>query len=103
MRRRQLGKTAYLDAVGPNADIRSVLRAQGRQWAVTRQWRDFLWRGHGDTVFRSKNNRLLTVAILGYLGLKQMEEIGKPCHLPFPESNSEKPREAPDATTQTRS
>jgi len=54
-------------------------------------------------VFRSKNNRLLTVAILGYLGLKQMEEIGKPCHLPFPESNSEKPREAPDATTQTRS
>jgi hypothetical protein len=77
--------TEYLDAVGSDPIFRSVIESQDRQWREERQWKDFLWRGHGDTVYRSKSNGFLTVSILGYLGLKQMEVVGEPFHLPFPE------------------
>jgi len=77
--------TEYLDAVGPDQKFKSIIKTQDRQWKIERQWRDFLWRGHGNTVYRSKGNGILTVSILGYIGLRQMEEIGEPFHFPFPQ------------------
>ena len=50
-------------------------------WDTERK--DFLDRPRGGTpgyVGRASANGMLNVAILGYLGIKQMEEIGRPLH-----------------------
>ena len=44
-------------------------------WRVERQWNDFL-RMPGPKVERAAHNGLLEVSILGYLGLRQMEDRG---------------------------
>lgn len=72
--------TQYLDTVGPEEKFADWLRVLDERWSVERQWRDFLDRptdGSG-YVGRASANGMLNVAILGYLGIKQMEEIGAP-------------------------
>lgn len=71
--------TEWLDTVGPEPVFEDWLRVLDMQWSVQRGWRDFLDRGPGG-VYRSDSNGMLAVAILGYLGIKQMAEIGKPLH-----------------------
>jgi len=53
-----------------------------RRWSVERNWKDFLDRPRNGAgyVGRASANGMLNVAILGYLGIKQMQEIGKPLH-----------------------
>ncbi|HPT97923.1 MAG TPA: hypothetical protein PLU39_08635 [Armatimonadota bacterium] len=73
--------TEYHDAVGKDPAFQEWLETLHRQWAVDREWRDFLARdekaGH-----RTSTNGALEISILGYLGLRHLEEIGKPYHLP---------------------
>jgi len=71
--------TEWLDTVGPEEVFEDWLRVLDRQWSVLRQWRDFLDRGPGG-VYRSDGNGMLAVAILGYLAIKQMAEVGQPLH-----------------------
>lgn len=73
--------TQYLDTVGPEPKLQEWLTVIDRRWTVERGWRDFLQRPAADKpVGRSETNGALELAILGYLGIKQMEEIGKPLH-----------------------
>ena len=48
-----------------------------RKWRIERGWKDFM-RYPGFDCGRAPGNGMLTVAILGYLGIRQMEEIGRP-------------------------
>ncbi|MCX7598903.1 MAG: hypothetical protein N2512_08570 [Armatimonadetes bacterium] len=69
--------TEWLDTVGPEPAFEDWLEVLDRRWSTERGWKDFLDRGpHG--VGRSDYNGMLVVAILGYLGIKHMAEIGKP-------------------------
>ena len=74
--------TEYLDTVGPEPVLAEWLRWLDRTWSVEREWRDFLDRPRDETgyVGRAAANGMLSVALLGYLGIKQMEEVGKPLH-----------------------
>ena len=72
--------TQYLDTVGPDEKFEDWLRVLDESWSVEREWRDFLDRpadGSG-YVGRASANGMLNVAILGYLGIKQMKETGAP-------------------------
>ncbi len=69
--------TEYLSAVGPDDTFSAWLRELHEKWAVERQWRDFLDRAPG-RASRTDTNGALEIAILGYLGLRLMEEIGQP-------------------------
>jgi len=68
----------YIDAVGPDATFTDWLKRLDEAWSKEREWKDFIKRRGDDLVFRAAGNGMLDVAILGYLGIKQMEEIGKP-------------------------
>lgn len=71
----------YQDAAGKEPVFQQWMDTLHRQWAVDRQWRDFLSRDR-DGGERTGTNGALECAILGYLGLREMEAIGKPYHLP---------------------
>ncbi len=73
--------TEYHDAVGKEPAFQKWLETLHRQWAVDREWRDFLARDEKGR-HRTATNGALEISILGYLGLRHMEEIGKPYHLP---------------------
>jgi len=77
--------TEYLDSVGPEPAFEDWLTVLDERWSVEREWKDFLDRPRDGTgyVSRATDAGMLNVAILGYLGLKQMEEIGKPLHWSF--------------------
>ncbi len=74
--------TEYLATVGPDETFTQWLDALDTIWSEERQWRDFLQRTGEGLVFRASGNGMLDVAILGYLGIKQMEEIGQPLSWP---------------------
>jgi len=72
--------TEYLDAAGPEPKFEAWRRAIDRTWRVERQWKDFLdrpIRGAG-YVGRASANGMLNLAVLGYLGLRRMEELKRP-------------------------
>jgi len=75
--------TEYQDAVGPDARLQDWLTTLDRQWREERGWRDFLDRAPTGGCGRTESNGMLTVSILGYLGLRQMEEIGRPLRWPL--------------------
>ncbi len=70
----------YLDTVGPEKEFTDWLRGLDKLWSVEHAWKDFLDRPRGGAgyVGRAGSNGMLNVAILGYLGIKQMEEVRKP-------------------------
>ena len=68
----------WADTVGHDEKIDGWNRDLDRIWRVDRKWRDFVGRPCSDPVGRSDGNGMLTVAILGYVALRQMEEMGKP-------------------------
>ncbi|MGC9319297.1 MAG: hypothetical protein ACP5KN_14790, partial [Armatimonadota bacterium] len=77
--------TEWRAAIGPDERFEDWLATMDRQWSEQRQWRDFLVR-HSGAPHRTGTNGMLEVSILGYLGIKHMEEIGKPFDLPpFPD------------------
>lgn len=72
----------YLDTVGPEDHLADWLHRLDRLWSEEHAWRDFLDRPLDGTgyVGRASENGMLNVAVLGYLGIKQMAEAGKPLH-----------------------
>ncbi len=74
--------TEYLDTAGSEPKFEEWLAALDRTWRVKRKWKDFLDRprdGKG-YVGRAATNGMLNVAVLGYLGIRQMAEVGQPLH-----------------------
>jgi len=74
--------TEYLDTVGPDPAFEDWLKVLDERWSVEREWKDFLDRPRDGSAYvgRAIDNGMLNVAPLGYLGIKQMDEIGKPLH-----------------------
>ena len=74
--------TEYLDTVGPDPAFEDWLTVLDERWSVEREWKDFLDRPRDGAAYvgRATDNGMLNVAILGYLGLRQLDEIGKPLH-----------------------
>ena len=72
--------TEYADTVGPDPTFGAWLARLDRTWSVDRGWRDFVDRPAKDPLYRTTENGMLAVAILGYLAIKQMDEIGQPLH-----------------------
>lgn len=70
--------TEYLDTVGPDEALLDWLTVLDRRWSVEREWNDFLDRAPVGGCGRTTTNGMLEVSILGYLGIKQMAEVGKP-------------------------
>jgi hypothetical protein len=72
--------TEYLDTVGPEPVFEDWLQVLDQKWSVEREWKDFLDRPRDGAAYvgRAPDNGMLNVAILGYLGIKQMDETGKP-------------------------
>ena len=66
---------AWEDYVGIEPVFRDWRKRMDHGWRVERQWNDFL-RMPGPKVERAAHNGLLEVSILGYLGLRQMEDRG---------------------------
>lgn len=75
--------TEYQAAIGKDTVFQDWLDTLHRQWVVEQQWADFLKRGTKGA-YRTSTNGALEIAILGYLGLRQMEELGKPFQYPQP-------------------
>lgn len=73
--------TQYEGTIGPDERFRDWLATLDGRWSVERRWMDFLDRGKGG-VGRTSTNGMLEVSILGYLGIKEMAELGKPYRLP---------------------
>ncbi|MCD6352066.1 MAG: hypothetical protein J7M26_08095, partial [Armatimonadetes bacterium] len=69
--------TEYLSSVGPDETFEAWLKGMDQAWSKDHQWQDFLARGPGH-VGRTTTNGALETSILGYLGLKLMDETGKP-------------------------
>lgn len=67
---------AWKDYVGAEPVFESWLARMDRGWRIDRNWGDFL-RSPGPKVERAAHNGMLEISILGYLGLRQIEEIGK--------------------------
>ncbi|MBI2297681.1 MAG: hypothetical protein HYU66_01795 [Armatimonadetes bacterium] len=72
--------TEWLDTVGPDEKMTGWLTVLDRRWSVERGWHDFLDRAPAGGCGRTESNGMLAVSILGYLGIKQMQEVGKPLH-----------------------
>ncbi|NCQ31576.1 MAG: hypothetical protein COZ06_06875 [Armatimonadetes bacterium CG_4_10_14_3_um_filter_66_18] len=70
--------TEYQAAAGPDARMQDWLDTLHRKWAVQREWKDFLQRGGPGLSGRCDTNGMLAISILGYLGIREMEESGKP-------------------------
>ena len=77
--------TEYVDAIGPEPALDDWLQVLDERWSIEREWRDFLDRPRDGSnyVGRASANGMLNVALLGYLGIKQMDEIGEPLHWPI--------------------
>jgi hypothetical protein len=71
--------TEYLSSIGPDDTFTAWLEGLNRKWVTEAKWEDFLAR-EGGHAYRSEGNGALATAVLGYLGLKLMEEQGKPFH-----------------------
>ena len=69
--------TEWLHDVGDEPVFKDWLTTLDRKWRIEREWGDFM-RVPGMACGRNLTNGMLTAAILGYLGIRQMEEIGKP-------------------------
>ena len=67
----------WADTVGHDEKIDGWNRDLDRIWRADRKWRDFVGRPCADPVGRSDANGMLTVSILGYVALRDMEERGK--------------------------
>ncbi|MBC7289504.1 MAG: hypothetical protein H5T86_15965, partial [Armatimonadetes bacterium] len=65
--------TEYLATIGPDETFQDWLREMDRLWTVERKWEDFLARVENRGL-RTDTNGALETAILGYLGLKLMQE-----------------------------
>ena len=76
--------TEYGDTVERDAAFEAWLAWLDRTWSVDRGWRDFVDRPAEEPLYRTTENGMLAVAILGYLGIKQMEQIGQPLHWELP-------------------
>lgn len=76
--------TEYQDTIGKDPRLGDWLTVLDRKWSVEREWRDYLDRPTEGTgyVGRAASNGMLNVAVLGYLGIKQLEELGRPLHWP---------------------
>ncbi|MCE5217455.1 hypothetical protein LLH03_10575, partial [bacterium] len=76
--------TEYQDTLGKDPRLGDWLTVLDRTWSVEREWRDYLDRPTDGTgyVGRAASNGMLNVAVLGYLGIKQLDEIGRPLHWP---------------------
>jgi hypothetical protein len=74
--------TEWIDAFGPEPGLQSWLTGLDKLWSEDHAWKDFLDRPRDGTgyVGRAADNGMLNVAILGYLGIKRMAEIGQPMH-----------------------
>jgi len=85
--------TEYLRTAGPEPVFQKWLEALDRTWRVERKWRDFLDRPSKNAgyVGRASANGMLNLAVLGYLGLRYMEEIGQPYRLPWPSAQADRP------------
>ncbi len=70
----------YLDAAGPEPKFEQWRAALDRRWRVERRWMDFLDRPRNPAgyVGRAASNGMLNLAVLGYLGLRRLEDLGKP-------------------------
>lgn len=68
--------TEYLGSIGPDETFARWMGEMHRKWAVEHKWEDFLAREPGH-VGRTATNGALEVSILGYLGLRLMEEMGQ--------------------------
>ena len=66
--------------VGHEPAFADWLTTLDRKWRVERKWGDFL-RTPGMDCGRARSNGMLTIAILGYQGIRLMEEIGQPWSL----------------------
>ena len=76
--------TEYQDTIGPDERLEDWLETLDERWSVEREWRDFLTRESGAGM-RTGTNGMLEISILGYLGIKQMGEVGQPfAYPPFP-------------------
>ncbi len=71
--------TEYLSTIGPDKEFQATLDGLNRKWVTEAKWEDFLAR-EGGHAMRSEGNGSLATSIVGYLGLKLMEEQGKPFH-----------------------
>ena len=71
---------AWKDYVGGEPVFEDWLKRMDLGWRVERMWSDFL-RTPGPKVERAAHNGMLEMSILGYLGLRQMEERGVPWKL----------------------
>ncbi len=78
--------TEYIDAAGPEPKLQQWLDAMDHVWRVEHRWRDFLDRPRNGAgyVGRATSNGMLNLAVLGYLGIREMQEIGRPFHWALP-------------------
>ena len=67
----------WRDAVGREAAFEDWLTVLDKRWSEDRKWQDFQ-RIPGWNCGRADHAALLNLAILGYIGIKQMDEIQKP-------------------------
>jgi hypothetical protein len=74
--------TEWQDTVGPDERLQDWLTVLDDKWSVERGWHDFLDRAPEGGCGRTEANGMLALAILGYLGIKQMDEVGQPLHWP---------------------
>lgn len=61
--------------VGPEPAFRDWIETLDRKWSVERKWGDFM-RMPGMDCGRAKGNGMLTIAILGSLAIRHMDELG---------------------------
>ncbi|NLG14278.1 MAG: hypothetical protein GX561_08750 [Lentisphaerae bacterium] len=69
--------TEWESEIGIDSEFRDWLEVLDKKWSVERKWLDFK-RHPKWNCGRANYNSMLTISILGYLGIKDMEEIGKP-------------------------
>jgi hypothetical protein len=74
--------TEWQATVAPDPVFQDWLTALDRRWSVERAWADFLDRAPTGGCGRTTTNGMLEISILGYLGIKQMAEAGKPLAWP---------------------
>jgi len=74
--------TEWVVTAGPDPALQDWLTVLDRRWSQERGWHDFLDRAPTGGCGRTATNGMLNVSILGYLGIKQMAEVGKPLDWP---------------------
>ena len=75
--------TEWLATAGPDPAFQDWLTVLDRRWSQERAWADFLDRAPSGGCGRTNTNGMLEIAILGYLGIKEMAEAGKPLAWPL--------------------